>query len=376
MPYVRSSRRPRPHPYRPRHRRHDTGALDALVLCVAARVVAVGGYGMYDLFTAPESLVNDGDRQASGEPRRAGGGFLGNVLGSGGMELKPGRDQVNVLLLGTDEKNEGGRADTILLVMIRKDTKRAAAISVPRDLMVRLPGYGVQKINAVYAFHRRKGTGEIMTAKTVEQILGVEIDYYIKTDVARFPKLFDALGGLDLYVDRDMKYTDRRGGLSIDLKKGHQHLDGKQIEGFVRHRHDARGRASSDQERNLRQQYVLRELIKQKGNLATVARLPQVIHALEGLIKTNMSLAELTALGLLAKDVDTANVISRVVPSHGRMSGAWYAVLEPQRTQAMMAEVAAALTGGDVTPDPHAEASPQIGGGSLTRTETAGQRAR
>lgn len=376
MTYARSAHQPSARPYRPYARPPDTGALDALVVCLAVLVVAVGAYGMYDLMMAPESLTKQTGRHAYGEPRRAGGGFLGSVLGSGGVELRPGRDQVNILLLGTDERQEGGRADTILLVMIRKDTKRAAAISIPRDLMVRMPGYGTQKINAVYAFHRRKGTGEIMTAKTVEQILGVEIDFYIKTDVARFPKLFDALGGLDLYVDRDMKYTDRSGGLSIDLKKGHQHLDGKQIEGFVRHRHDARGRASSDQERNLRQQYVLRELIKQKGNFATVARLPQVIHALEGLIKTNMSLAELTALALLAKDLDMDNVVSRVVPSHGRMSGAWYAVLEPQRTRAMMAEVAAALAGGEVTPDPHAEASPQIGGGSLTRAQPAGQTAR
>lgn len=376
MTYVRSTHQPSARPYHPHARPSDTGALDVLVVCLAAFVVVVGAYGMYDLMMAPESLTKQTGVHAYGEPRRAGGGFLGSVLGSGGVELRPGQKQINILLLGTDEVQEGGRADTIMLVMLRKDTRRVAAISIPRDLMVRIPGYGTQKINAVYAFHRRKGTGEIMTARTVEEILGVDIDYYIKTDVARFPKLFDALGGLELYVDRNMRYTDRRGGLRIDLRKGRQHLDGKQIEGFVRHRHDSRGRASSDQERNLRQQYVLRELIRQKGNLATVARLPQVIHALDGLIKTDMSMAELTALALLAKDMDLDNIISRVVPTRGHMRGAWYAVLEPQRTRNMMAEAAAALAGGELTPDPHAEASPQIGGGALLPEETAERTAR
>ncbi len=215
--------------------KQDEAWLDGLVLAAAAFVIAVGCYGIYDLLLAPQVLGRGGAIDPSRRDQPS-GALLGNVLSSAGMELCPGKSQVNIMVLGTDERREGGRADTIIVVMIRKDTKRAAAISIPRDLKVRIPGYGTQKINAVYAFNRRKGTGELMTLRAVEamfqQQVGypLQIDYYVKTDVEKFPRLFDenALGGLNLYVDRPMNYHDRHGGLHIDLEQGHQYLDGDQ----------------------------------------------------------------------------------------------------------------------------------------------------
>lgn len=343
-------------------------ALDAFVAAFAGFIVLAGAYGVYDLLMAPQTNGRDSLARLSAGTRRASGGLLGSVFSHGGMELCPGKQQVNILVLGTDEKREGGRADTIMLVMLRKDTKRAAAVSIPRDLKVRIPGYGYQKINAVYSFNRRKGTGEIMTLRTVEEMFTnqvgypLEIDFYVKTDVTRFPKLFDAVGGLDLYVDRDMKYRDNYGGLDIDLKKGLQHLDGKQIEGFVRHRKDWRGRASSDYMRNQRQQYVLKELVRQKAKPTTVTRLPQVVHALREMVSTNMTVAELAALGLLARDLDLDNTISRVIATRPEHSSAWYAILLPRETKARMEEIDAALLGGEIAPDTDVEADPTIGG--------------
>lgn len=355
------------------HRRSlvDHGSsLDALLICCALLVTAVGGYGIYDLVMAPQSMPRQGSHS---DARRGpeGAGFFGTVYGAQGLELCPGQKQVNILVLGTDEKREGGRADTIMLVMINKDTKRAGALSIPRDLMVHMPGHGVQKINAVFAFYRRKGLGEVMTAKTVQAILGIPVDFYIKTDVAKFAKVFDAFGGLDLYVDRDMEYDDEWGDLHINLKKGFQHLNGKQIEGFVRHRHDRHGRYSTDYERNQRQQYVLKELIKQKGHLATVTRLPQIVNALQDMIKTDMSIPELIAFGLLARQVDTNNVISRLIPSHAYMNGAWYAVLEPEGARKVIAEVENAIAGGPIRPDTSPERNEHIGLGTLDVPQTA-----
>jgi len=269
--------------------------MDACIAAVAAFVIMAGGYGLYDLLMAPQGADRNTAHKQVGEPSRTEAGLLGSVLSAGGVELCPGKRQVNLLVLGTDERREGGRADTIMLVMIRKDTKRVAAISIPRDLKVRMPGHGYQKINAVYAYHRRLGTGEIMTVRTVEQIFNqwigypLDIDYYVKTDVTKFPAVFDAVGGLDLYVDRRMYYHDRAGGLYIDLQKGMQHLDGDQIEGFVRHRHDRYGRESSDYMRTQRQQYVLKELVRQKTNMATATRLPELVHALQEMVATNMT---------------------------------------------------------------------------------------
>jgi LCP family protein required for cell wall assembly len=328
-------------------------------------VIGVGGYGLYDLVMAPQASLTQHGNDA-GKPRRGTAGLLGSVFGGAGVELCPGQQQVNVLVLGTDERREGGRADTIMLVMLRKDTHRAAAVSIPRDLMVHMEGHGTQKINAVYALNKAKGTGEIMTGQAVSAILGAPVDFYVKTDVTKFPKLFDAFGGLDLYVDRDMEYDDSWGGLHINLRQGQQHLNGEQIEGFVRHRHDKHGRFSTDYERAQRQQYVLKELARQKGNLASATHLPQVVSALQDMVRTDMTLPELVALGMLARQVDTTQVISRLVPTRSYRGGAWYAVLDPAGTRELMGQVEQSLLGGVIPQDTSPERNEHIGQGTLT----------
>ena len=88
-----------------------------------------------------------------------------------------------------------------------------------------------------------------------------------------------------------------------------------------------------------------------KGNLTTAARLPAVASAVQDMMKTNMTLPELVALGLLAKEVDVDNVISRRVPAYGRnYRSGWYAILRPQATREMMSDVSLALAGGPVRP--------------------------
>ena len=339
--------------------------IDTLLVTLVFLVLGVGSYGAYDLVMAPQSLTQHDTDDETTHKRQGTAGLFGGIFGLHGIELMPGQNQINVLVMGTDEKREGGRADTIILMMIRKDTKRVAAVSIPRDLMIHMEGYGTQKINAVYALHKKDEMGEIMTGQTVSRILNQPVDFYVKTDVTKFPKLFDALGGLDLYVDRDMEYDDNWGDLHIDLKEGFQHLNGKQIEGFVRHRHDKHGRFSSDQERNQRQQYVLKELVKQKANLTSAAHLPQAIGALRSMVKTDMSVAELAALAMLVKDCDMNNIISRMVPTHSYMNGAWYAVLEPEGTRELMAQVDAMLAGGPLAPDDSPLRNDDIGQGSL-----------
>ncbi len=365
---VRSVSTPRTIPGRNRR----AGAVDVATALIVAVVVALGGYGIYDLMVAPQTVAQAATDEAAGSQLR--GTSDGGVLSRDAMvdELCPGQRQVNILVIGTDEKVEGGRADTIMLVMLRKDTKRVAAVSIPRDLKVLLPGHGAQKINAVYAYHRETGDGEAMTARAVEQILEVPVDRYIKTDVAKFYKLFDAFGGLELYVDQDMNYHDRAGDLHIDLEKGYHHLDGKQIEGFVRHRHDRkRSRESTDFERTQRQQYVLKELVRQKAHFASVGRLPQIVQTLKDMIRTDMIASELVGLGLLAKQMDLDNVVCRVVPTHAERSSAWYAVLLPGAAEAMMTELAAVLEGAEIPDYDGPEVNPEIGDGALVPAQVA-----
>ena len=79
----------------------------------------------------------------------------------------------------------------------------------------------------------------LCAAPQVQDLLGVPVHFYVKLGPESFARFIDAIGGIELDVEKDMKYTDRWAGLFIDLKKGRQHLNGRQAMGYVRFRHDA-----------------------------------------------------------------------------------------------------------------------------------------
>src|SRR3989304_3300791 len=128
------------------------------------------------------------------------------------------------------------RADSLLLASFDPATDKINALSIPRDTRAAIPGVGVTKINAAYAFG-----GPGLTIRTVEDLLGVKVDFYIKLGPKSFAKLVDAIGGVEIDVEKDMKYTDNWAGLRINLKKGRQGLYGTQAGGDIRFRHHALG---------------------------------------------------------------------------------------------------------------------------------------
>ena len=95
------------------------------------------------------------------------------------------------------------RSDTLIVLSVDPQAKTAGILSVPRDLQVYLPGYGLQKINAAYFFgeaDRLPGGGPGLALATVSQLFDVPIPYYITVDFDGFRKVVDELGGIDLYV--------------------------------------------------------------------------------------------------------------------------------------------------------------------------------
>ena len=193
-----------------------------------------------------------------------------------------GNRRKNILLLGVDSNGEGTdpwkgtRTDTIILMNIDPKSKSLNAISIPRDSKVYLPGdHGIQKINAAHAIG---GIG--MTIRTVEETLGVKIDRYIMVHDNAVKEIVDTIGGIDIYVEKNMHYNDFSGKLFINLQKGKNHLDGKQVVGYLRFRHDAMG----DIGRTQRQQWFLRGMMEALKKPENMAKLPEVIsltiHAL------------------------------------------------------------------------------------------------
>lgn len=238
----------------------------------------------------------------------------------------------NILLLGVDSNGAdsdlwvGTRTDTIILLNIDPRTKTVNAISIPRDSKVFLPkGMGVQKINAAHAIG-----GVEMTVKTVEDTLGVHVDKYIMFHDDAVRAIVGALGGVDIYVEKNMRYNDYAGNLHINFQKGNHHLTEKDAVEYLRFRHDALG----DIGRTQRQQWFLRGLLADLKKPETIAKLPKIISVAHKYVKTDMSVYEMSQYASLAKSFDMDNIEIAMLPGapnkHGYIS---YWILDPEKTQ-------------------------------------------
>jgi LCP family protein required for cell wall assembly len=225
-------------------------------------------------------------------------------------DLPDAEQQPKARYLAQVNSTLNGQSDAILLVRFDPLTKKLTALSIPRDSRVNIPELGYRKINAANYVG-----GASLSAQTVSQTLGnVEIDRYFRVNVDGFGKLIDALGGVDIYVPKRMKYQDDSQHLYINLNPGQQHLDGNKAIQYMRFRHDDLG----DIGRVQRQQTLIRALIEQKLNLGTISRLPDILAVLKENIDTNLSVEEMLALAAFAAKTDRKNAQMLMAP--GRFS--------------------------------------------------------
>ena len=177
-------------------------------------------------------------------------------------EVDPGSPQT-ILVLGSDRRfgdTKAGlpaRSDTIIIVRLDPNKEATAVLSLPRDLMVEVPGYGEKKINEAYALG-----GPKLTVRTVKRFLGLPISHVVNVNFGGFQRAVNRLGCV--YVDIDRRYFNDRGGpggyATIDLKPGYQKLCGRDSLDFVRFRH-----TDNDFVRAARQQEFLRQAKDQIG---------------------------------------------------------------------------------------------------------------
>src|SRR5690625_2697741 len=136
-----------------------------------------------------------------------------------------GKERVNILLLGADDRgvssNSNPRTDTMMVASIDPVTKKAHLLSVLRDTYVDIPGYGKGRANAAVVYG-----GPQLAMETIGQLLDLKIQYYVYVDFEGFIQLVDAIGGVELEVEKDMYYSSRADGpeFDINLKAGLQIL--------------------------------------------------------------------------------------------------------------------------------------------------------
>ena len=240
-----------------------------------------------------------------------------------GTELKSeGDGRVNILLLGIGGQGHEGPnlSDTIMIMSLDLKTKSVALLSIPRDLYVLIPGYGSAKINAAYSYgesEKYPGGGPALAKATISQLLDLPIHYYVVLDFAGFRDAVNAIGGVDINVDKvinDPYYpSDSENGkyTPFYITAGLHHMDGALALKYARSRE-----TSSDFDRAMRQQKVLVAL-KQKAlsgsTLINPLKIGGLIDALGNHVRTDLQLNEIKKLFEISKDIDTTKIATKVL---------------------------------------------------------------
>ena len=209
-------------------------------------------------------------------------------------------EPMNILILGMDRsyaghtflKNAAGRSDTIILVHFNPYTTKINLLSIPRDTIVRIPDGGWQKANAALALG-----GPSLAMDTFSKFLGVPVNHYIIVSLDSFEHMVNAIGGVRIYVDRPMHYTDHAGHLDINLDEGWQTLYGHEAHEFIRFRHEAMG----DIARAQRQQRFMTAFFGQLTSWRGMLGLPGVFLALGRDLQTNVSLGDLARMANMCR---------------------------------------------------------------------------
>ncbi|PIS07671.1 hypothetical protein COT78_02215 [Candidatus Berkelbacteria bacterium CG10_big_fil_rev_8_21_14_0_10_43_13] len=246
-------------------------------------------------------------------------------------------DRINILVTGMGgPSHKGGYlTDSIMLVSIQPKEKKMAMISVPRDLLAPIPDHKENKINSAFVSGRNEyynqnctkkrssdcaknamSAGAALSVQTIEDITGQTIPYYINVEFDGFEKIIDALGGVDVYVDKAIYDTsfpaeDMLHYSTFSISAGMHHLDGATALKYARSRE-----TTSDFDRAARQQKLLvavKEKAASTNFLSNPATILNIFNSLTGSLYTNFSPTEIKSLVEIAKEVDKSNFISKVL---------------------------------------------------------------
>jgi LCP family protein required for cell wall assembly len=245
------------------------------------------------------------------------------ILSTDAFHRWEGKNRVSILLMGIDQRcEEDGptHTDSMMVLTVDPGGLSAAVLSLPRDLWVEIPDFGVDRINQanylgeVYEY---PGGGQALAVQTVETLLGVPIDYYVAVNFDAFVEVVDLIGGIDIDVPEeidDPKYPDQCYGYDpFSIEAGEQHLDGETALKYAR----TRATFGGDVDRAARQQAVIlavRQKILDLNNLPQlIAQAPQLWQTSQENVRTNMTLDEAIQLALLAQDIPRDSIRTAVL---------------------------------------------------------------
>ena len=237
--------------------------------------------------------------------------------------VKPDRHTMNILILGIGGPGHEGSllTDTIILASVDLKDKKVGMLSIPRDMAWKREDGNYEKINSVHAWLEQDnpGKGAKLTAEKFAEFFGTPIDHVLRIDFRGFADLIDALGGIDINVERgftdeqyptlDEKYQ------TVSFRKGQQHMDGNTALIFARSRHGNNGEGS-DFARSHRQQMIMlavRQRLLSLNTLADPAKMAKLYSAVANHIQTDLSPWDAISFAPLIQDFDPSKLTTHVL---------------------------------------------------------------
>jgi LCP family protein required for cell wall assembly len=220
-------------------------------------------------------------------------------------------EPVTIMVLGRDTRdaeNEAGRADIIMLLHLNPEKGKCSLLSIPRDCWVEILGHGEDKINAAYAYG-----GEELMIKTINSFLGAEINHYITLDFNGFVELIDAVGGVDVTIERPI--VDPKSGANFSA--GNHHLTGEQALSYTRSRSTELG----DIGRIQRQQQLFKEIIRQKLNVKYLSSVPYYFNILVDNTRTDLDIITILKYSKAVMSFSSENFDTSIIPSRSDWKG-------------------------------------------------------
>ena len=264
-----------------------------IIIIIISSIIFIGAVGTAGLFIYIDSMNKAINSLNTTE--------IENIL----APIESPEEPVTILVLGRDTRdaeNDAGRADIIMLFYLDPKDNTGSLLSIPRDTLVEIPDHGEDKINAAYAYG-----GEELMIRTINSFLGAEINHYITLDFEGFVKLIDALGGVDITIDRPI--VDPKSG--ANFASGNHHLTGEQALSYTRSRSTELG----DIGRIQRQQQLFKELVEQKLNIKYLSNVPYYFNILVENTRTDLDVLTILRYSKAILSFSSENFGTAIIPS-------------------------------------------------------------
>jgi len=257
-----------------------------------------------------------------------------------------------ILILGLDNRPKTGsgskepganfseadaNTDTIMLWRLGGGVSRR--LSIPRDTLVNIPGFGQSKINAAWSYG-----GPALALKVIKQFTGLQINHLIVVDLANFPEFIDAIGGVTVRTGKicsNIAGGTADGGFTLNLSAGVHHLDGEQALLLARTRENSCDPASNDLTREAVQQQILNSIKSQLLSFHTFVHLPWAAWDAPGVLQTDMGGSTLMQM-FIAAEIGGSTPVNLLTEANSNYNGE--DVLIPSQTD-VQAQVQKLLSG-------------------------------